>query len=272
MSDNEIRENFLESKEWVNETNDLKQIKEKAIGVDIDEAEITNMSDDVDRCVDVLITKMEIFKFEDDIRGLFTGTNKNLSRENVVFPGKFAGEPGDNVFKFKAKFLEALHDSQVREKDKVEVLRKHLTGNAKTLLGDHYTDIEKAMQSLIEYFGNKNKIWSKCKNEFLNHFSGNPRKIWGLYGENKRVMAISKVMEFLRQAIELAESCKELKNEIYHSSTLKTVTQVLPVEYYEKLNEITTIDAEPKEVIESALKLLDAKRDIKGQNFRESRS
>ena len=201
MSDNEIRKNFLESKEWVKEANDLKQIKEKieeeVVGVDIDEAEIKKMSDDVDRCVDVLITKMEIFKFEDDIRGLFTGINKNLSRENVVFPDKFAGEPGDNVYKFKEKFLEALHDSQVREKDKVEVLQKHLTGNAKTLLGDHYTDIEKAMQSLIEYFGNKNKIWSKCKNEFLNHFSGNPRKIWGLYGENKRVMAISKVMEFL---------------------------------------------------------------------------
>ena len=29
MSDNEIRKNFLESKEWVNEANDLKQIKEK---------------------------------------------------------------------------------------------------------------------------------------------------------------------------------------------------------------------------------------------------
>ena len=185
MSDNEVRKNFLESKEWVKTANELKQTKEKieedVVGIDIDEAEITKMSDEVNRCVDVLITKMEIFKFEDDTRGLFTGINKNLSRENVVFPEKFAGEPGDNVFKFKEKFLEALHDSQVREKDKVEVLRKHLTGNAKTLLGDHYTDIEKAMQSLIEYFGNKNKIWSKCKNELRN-----PRKIWGLYGENKR--------------------------------------------------------------------------------------
>ena len=112
------------------------------------EAEITKMSGDVDRCVDVLITKMEIFKFEDDNRGLFTGINKNLSRENVVFPDKFAGEAGDNVYKFKEKFLVALHDSQVREKDKVEILRKHLTGKAKTLIGDHYVDIEKAMQSL----------------------------------------------------------------------------------------------------------------------------
>ena len=132
---------------------------------------------------------MEIFEFEDNNRGLFTGINKNLSRENVVFPEKFAGEPGDNVYKFKDKFLQALHDSQVREKDKVEVLRKHLTGQAKTLIGAHYTDIEKAMQSLIQYFGNKNKIWSKCKDEFLTHFSGNAQKIWGRYGENKRVMA-----------------------------------------------------------------------------------
>ena len=125
------------------------------------------------------------------------------------------------------------------------------------------------MQSLIEYFGNKNKIWSKCKNEFLNHFSGNPRKIWGLYGENKRVMAISKVMEFLRQAIELAETFKELKNEIYHSSTLETVVQVLPLEYYKQLNELTTNDDEPKENIESALNLLDVKKDsaLKAKTF-----
>ena len=104
------------------------------------------------------------------------------------------------------------------------MLRKHLTRQVKTLIGALYTDVGKGMQLLIEYFGNKSKILSKCKKEFLNHFLGNPQKIWGLYGENKRVMAISKVMEFLRQAIELAETYKELQNEIYHSSTLETVT------------------------------------------------
>ena len=45
-----------------------------------------------------------------------------------MFPEKFSGEIGENVFRFKVKFLQALLDSQVREKDKVEVLRKHLTG------------------------------------------------------------------------------------------------------------------------------------------------
>ena len=69
-----------------------------------------------------------------------------------MFPEKFSGELGENVFRFKVKFLQALLDSQVREKDKVEVLRKHLTGKGKILIGSHYTDIDKALQSLIDYF------------------------------------------------------------------------------------------------------------------------
>ena len=70
---------------------------------------LAEMKDDVNRCVEVLIAKLEIFEFEDDNRGLFTGINKNLSRENAVFPEKFAGEPGDNVYKFKEKFLETFN-------------------------------------------------------------------------------------------------------------------------------------------------------------------
>ena len=77
---------------------------------------------------------------------------KNLSRENVVFPEAFAGEPGENVFKFKSKFIQAIHDSQVRDKDHVEVLRKHLTGEAKKLIGEHHKSLESAMEALENYF------------------------------------------------------------------------------------------------------------------------
>ena len=66
MSDNEVRKKFLESKEWVKEANELRKLKEKIeeeiVGLDIDEAEVTEMKDDVNRCVEVLITKMEIFE------------------------------------------------------------------------------------------------------------------------------------------------------------------------------------------------------------------
>ena len=112
------------------------------------------------------ISKIENLESEDEKRGLFTAINKNISRENVSFPENFSGEFGENVFRFKEKFLQALLDSQVREKDKVDTLRKHLSGQAKTLIGDHYSDIDKAMSSLIDYFGNSDSIWSRSKERF----------------------------------------------------------------------------------------------------------
>ena len=135
------------------------------------------------------------------------------------------------MFKFKEKFLQALTDSQIREKDKVETLRKHLSGNAKNIIGAHYTDINKAMQSLIDYYGNPDRIWSKSKERFEKAFSGNHLKIWGRKGDECRIMAVSRVIEFLREAVELAESYENLSGEIYHLSTLKLVLGVLPSVY-----------------------------------------
>ena len=49
MSDNEVREKFLEAKAWAKVANDLKQLKEKieeeVVGLDIDEEELENMKD-----------------------------------------------------------------------------------------------------------------------------------------------------------------------------------------------------------------------------------
>ena len=188
----------------------------------------------------------------------------------MVFPEKFSGDPGDNVFKFKEKFLQALLDSQVREKDKVEVLRKNLVGQAKTLIGAHYTDIDKAMKSLIDYFGDEQRIWDKSKEKFEKYFVGNPERVWGKYGDDKRVMAISKVIESLREAMELAEAYEELITEIYHSSTLKLILKILPHDYYEKFNDlISGQKISMKEKFLSAKDLLEVKKSsaIHADNF-----
>ena len=265
MTDNEIREKFNEAKDWDKVCKELIKSKEEiegeSIGLDIENDVINQMKESVMNSVDALQKQISELKLEDKSRGLFSALNKNLSRENVEFPEKFSGEPGDNVFKFKEKFLQALLDSQVREKDKVEVLRKHLAGQAKILIGSHYTDIDKAMQSLIEYFGNEKRIWDKSKERFDKYFTGNPERIWGKYGDDKRVMAISKVIEFLREAMELAETYKELKGEIYHSSTLKLVLKILPHDYYEKFNDlISGQKISMKEKFLSAKDLLEVKK------------
>ena len=215
MTDNEIRKKLVDSKAWEKKAADLRKTREhieaESTCLNIEAKEIFDMNTIVQECLDALRAKIENLEHEDEKRGLFTSINKNISRENVSFPENFSGEFGENVFRFKEKFLQALLDSQVREKDKVDTLRKHLSGQAKTLIGDHYTDIDKAMSSLIDYFGNSDSIWSRSKERFEKFFAGNPQKIWGWDGEERRIMAISKVIEFLREAIELAEKYDELK-------------------------------------------------------------
>ena len=167
MTDNEIRECIIESRDWEKSVKEIVSRKEKAeedsVGLDIEAKEITDLKEEVQNAVDILATKIENLKKEDKTRGLFTAVSKNLSRENVIFPEAFAGGLGENVFKFKDKFMQAIHDSQVREKDQVEVLRKHLTGEAKKLVGGHHKSLDSAMDALEEYFGDTAKIWEKCK-------------------------------------------------------------------------------------------------------------
>ena len=158
MTDNEIREKFIESKTWEKKVAEMEESRDaidaESVGSKIEDKELFDMKEIVQACVDLMENKKGNLELEDNKRGLFTTINKNLSRENVVFPENFSGEFGENVFKFKEKFLQALNDSQVREQDKVETLRKHLSGHAKTLIGAHYTDINKALSSLMAYFGN----------------------------------------------------------------------------------------------------------------------
>ena len=198
MTDNEIREKFIESKTWKKKVAELEESRDaidaESVGSKIEDKELFDMKEIVQACVDLMENKKENLELEDNKRGLFTTINKNLSRENVVFPENFSGEFGENVFKFKEKFMQALNDSQVREQDKVETLRKHLSGHAKTLIGAHYTDINKALSSLMDYFGNSDRIWSKCKERFEKFFAGNTQKIWGRKGDECRIMAVSKVI------------------------------------------------------------------------------
>ena len=124
MTDNEVREKFIESKNWEKTAAEMWKSKEdieaESVGLNIEAKEILDMKETVQASLDALGTMIDNLKLEDNTRGLFTAINKNIARENVVFPENFSGEFGENVFKFKEKFMQALLDSQVREKDKVE--------------------------------------------------------------------------------------------------------------------------------------------------------
>ena len=64
--------------------------------------------------------------------------------------------------------LEAIITNQIREKDKVEVLCKYLKGQARELIGEHYTSLDTAFDALLKHYGVAKKTWeSKVKNFLL---------------------------------------------------------------------------------------------------------
>ena len=264
MNDIEIRECMMESKNWESLVKEIVNSKEKAeedaVGIDISSQELLEMKEVVQEAVDALTMKMDNLKLEDRNRGLHSAINTRTAKESVVFPDAFEGKRGENVYKFKQKFEEAVADAQVREKDKVEVLRKHLVGEAKKLIGDHHVSLETAMQTLIDYFGQPDKIWEKSKVKFMEDFGD--VKAWGFYGSQTRVVAIAGSIEFLREAEELAKTYPELKNEVYNSSTSKLLKRAMPKEYIEKINDlISGCRATEKEKIENIREFLEAKKD-----------
>ena len=76
-------------------------------------------------------------------------------------------------------------------------------------------------------------IWLKCRQEFESSFAGDVSKQWGELGSSKRVDAIARVMEFIRQAKQYATEYPELKNEIVSSHTVSLLTKSMPVDYLE---------------------------------------
>ena len=63
-----------------------------------------------------------------------------INQDLFTHSRNFGGEAHKNNYKFKPKFLNALVANQVREKDKVEVLRKCIYGFAKKCISDD-TDV-----------------------------------------------------------------------------------------------------------------------------------
>ena len=117
-------------------------------------------------------------------------------------------------------------------------MRKYLTGETKKLVGGHQKYLNSAMDALEEYFGDTSKIWEKCKLNVKKKLVGNFGESWGSYGDQKRVLARAKAIEFLREAAELAENYPELTNEIYHSTTLALMKDLFLFDYIEKYNDI----------------------------------
>ena len=64
--------------------------------------------------------------------------------------------------------LDALDSNQIPERDKVEVLRKHLKGAPRESVGDDASikTIEEAFKTLLKAFGNPQETWTSIVKEF----------------------------------------------------------------------------------------------------------
>ena len=103
----------------------------------------------------------------------------NKSKGAAVFPPSFGGKVGENVFKFRKDFSEAIVANQVREADRVKRLRNNLHGEAKAKIGDHYKSLEEALEALTQYFGNPHLILQKTISEYKKSVSKFVRD-WGM--------------------------------------------------------------------------------------------
>ena len=146
-----------------------------------------------------MVEVSDAIKEEDSKRGL-NSLCENKNRDTVVYPEPFKGNFGDNVYKFRDDIKAAIRDSQVKKADQVKTLLKYLRGDARSRVGDHQPDLETALKTLVDFYGNSNLIWLKCKQDFEQAFKGDPNKSWGELGSTKRVDVIAKVLEFIRQS------------------------------------------------------------------------
>ena len=132
--------------------------------------------------------------------------------------------------------MQAVFDSQIREKDNVDVLRSYLSGDAKTLIGTHFTDIKEALNTLVSYFGQPSRIWKNKLSRIMAKIGGDPRTCWGSESSQKRVMVISQLVEFLKDAEKLAETYKVLESDIYNEVNFNTIFKTIPIEIQRTFN------------------------------------
>ena len=236
MTDSEVIYFMRKSETWTKKIEDLVTSNRKFQEQSLGNVEMAQMAEQLDDKIKIVKTvkenKIEAISQVDSAREL-NSLCESKNKATVVFPEPFKGIYGDNVFKFKEEMIAAIRDSQVKKADQVRTLMKYLKGEAKSRVGDHQPSLEKALEVLLEFYGNANLIWNRCREDFRQKFTGNVANIWGELGSTKRVDAIASVMEFIRQAKQYAKEYPKLQQEIISSSTVELLTESMPIDYLE---------------------------------------
>ena len=132
MSDYDIRQSLLASKDWKRDMKSLQTLKESLdvdmVSIDVDELLVNQFQTSYDNMVKDVTGMMEKLAVADKDLGLFS-LSDSKSKTIVQYPDSFGGGLGENVFRFIKDFKDAIQSDHVRKADEVKTLIKHLKGD-----------------------------------------------------------------------------------------------------------------------------------------------
>ena len=238
LSDQDVRQHLLDSKRWDSKIEDIVSSKVKVdkdiIGAEVDSEAVGKVHDIVEKVKAVVKEKTADLKKVDGHRCLYSLSK--AVKEVAVYPKTFTGSAEENVHKFKEKMIEAIRTNQIREKDKVEVLRKHLGGRALKMVGEHFEKLDDAFEALLNHYGLAKKTWDARVKKFLTECK-HPQA-WVAHGTEQRSNILNTACQFLREAEKLSSDHPDIQNTIISHATNEKIFEVIPKELIEKIQEL----------------------------------
>ena len=261
MSEQEVRKNLMESKEWEKKVDNLltgkETIDEETVGLELDEDLKSSVRDNFNQLLDTVQTKIKQLTLLDSQLGLHTLAPSKV-KENVVYPEAFKGEPGEDVYKFAREFKEAILADHVRACDEVKTLVKHLKGEAKRTVGEHHEKLDDALDDLKASFGNPQWIWQTLKNDLEKKVN---MPAWGKPNTYDRLKTLNIMLDFIRRAQSLAKEHEGLFEEVYSASTISMIKLLVPPQYRDKMNLLIPMECAKKEKLSRIHNILDMEKD-----------
>ena len=130
----------------------------------------------------------------------------------------------------------AFASNQVKEDAKVDILKKHLKGEARDLLvRTEFENYQEALKSLHTHFkGHKQRIWSKLLDDYEAKAKHVPDRWPKATPEEKKKM-MSRTCALLEEAEGLAKRDPELAEKVYSDKTVEALVRWNPKEIKDKI-------------------------------------
>ena len=226
MSENEIRDNLQESQKWEKKLDLLTaakdSIEEEAVSLDIDDDVKDELDTEFDSMESLVQKMIKDLTLKDKALKLYSLSKK--SKDTVTYPAKFNGKETDDVYKFIKDFKKAIISDQVKKSEEVGTLRSYLGEEVKKVVGEHFEDLESALDYLKDAYGNPQLIWNKRKDKCERELNF---RVWGKAETMERLKAVNQMQSFIREAQALTNEHEELKGEIYCNDTLSMIKRCL---------------------------------------------